>query len=166
MSSIEIINNQKNINYIKHFKKLRRKIKKKYNSINKDGEYSGYFRKRVITFLLCYNRFVCSKKNRLDTYLLKRLCYPILKLGYYVEHSMNQYINKDKCNIYYNKNNDFIINPEYKHIHYLISYKLYFVNKRMLEYYNTDILSEYINYIKYYQNKYDKSNMKSYKLLK
>ena len=101
---------------------LKKKLRQRYKNIDKEGKYSYYFKKRIITFLMCYNRIIYSKIIVLSPFILKRLCYPILKLGYYIQHSMTEYNNKDN---------------DYKYIDYLISYNFYFVNKIMLEKYNT-----------------------------
>jgi hypothetical protein len=121
--------------------KIRRQLRKSYKNINKDGKYSNIFRKKVITFLLCYNRTIYSKNIILSPYLKKRLCYPILKLGYYIEHTMAQYNNSNNINYIDNEI-----------IFYLITYKIYFVNKRMLEIYNINIKSEYNKYILIFKN--------------
>ena len=85
-----------------------------------------FLEKKLLHFYYVIIVLFILKNIVLSEYLKKRLCYPILKLGYYIEHTMAHYI-KISNNI------DYI---DYEITNYLITYKIYFVNKRMLEIYN------------------------------
>ena len=116
-------------------KRINRKLKKVYQIMNKNGVFFRKIKKNVILFLLCYQRSIKSKNIVISPYIVKRICYPILKLGYSVQYRF-EVLQQN------------IFNKDFDFISYLVSYKYYYLNKKLIKIYNTNIDDEYIKYKK------------------
>jgi hypothetical protein len=125
---------EKSYAYLKWKRKMSRRLR--HFEHNETSIISQEYRKRVITFLLCYQRKLKPKCIILSRFTLKRLCYPIIRLYNYLQFTFEEY----KKQLY--EQDD--ISEHFRN--YFLSYKIYYLNQKMITKYNTNIIEEYNKY--------------------